>query len=112
MKLKVVNLSDKESEVAIQVIHESKYIMNKVPLFILSPFTLHKQNKERVGIIIKRMITDEKFVKNSGIAKDRLEMIILGASGFALWRRGWVMRIQWCLQIIAAILMVKILWVL
>lgn len=95
---------------AMGMAHQAKEIMLPVPFFILSPFSLHRQNEKRMIFVIRGMITDANFIEKSGVEKDRLEMILLGVAGFEVWKRGWAMRIQWIFQVLALIMLGQILW--
>jgi hypothetical protein len=109
-KLETLKLSKQESYIAMGMAHQAKEIMLPVPFFILFPFSLHRQNEELMIFVIRGMIADANFVKKSGVEKDRLEMILLGVAGFEVWKRGWVMRIQWIFQVLALIMLGQILW--
>lgn len=108
--MEAVKLTEQEVHWANAMARQARQIMNPVPIFILSPYTLHRMNEQKMIHVIKGMVSDPNFVAQTGVQKDRLEMILVGVAGFELWKRGWAMRIQWVLQVVAIITGLQILW--
>lgn len=87
--------------------------MQPVPFFILFPSSIHEDNRMKVTSIVEQVLADETFkttLVKDGMSVQKLEYITKGVSAYELWKRGWMMRGQWVLQILALILLGNIVW--
>jgi hypothetical protein len=112
--LAYLNLSNDEIKFAYGIQKMTAYLLIPTPLFILSPISIDFKNQVRVSTTINHLLKDPCFVKAAidslKINQNRLEMIVMGASCFELWKRYILMRIQWVLQILALLVFAGVLW--
>lgn len=107
------DLSDNDLLFAEAVKVEVRGWLRPVPFFVLSPSSIHDMNKKHIDQVLKKMLEDKIFVDKmakSNIIMPKLEFIMRGASEYEIWKRGWMMRGQWFLQVIALIVIWNIAW--
>ena len=98
-------LSKEETEFALAVQKQVRQLLCPVPFFIWSPGELNHLNQEKVKEAITTMLSNPSFIQgicvDGGIDPLKVAPIMLGASGFELWKRNMMMKAQWVLQFVA-----------
>jgi hypothetical protein len=70
-------------------------VLNPTPWFIFSPYLIHRKNKRKVNELIYAIAEEPRFRDPKNL------LIVTQVCDSVLFWRGWMMRIQWCIQIIA-----------
>lgn len=94
-----------ELEFILALQKEVQSLMHPVPVFIFSPSRLSDNNRERVMAKMQLNIMAKTF---DGIDEDklytipdpRIAEIVDDVSMWELWRRSFLMRLQWMLQLL------------
>ena len=102
----VPDITQEELKFASKASKKVQEILLPVPYFIFSPYSIHDQNFARVNIWVSLVLSDRD---NPFPNSDRLRTILIGIASLEVWKRGWLLRIQWFLQIIALLLMWRVL---
>ena len=75
-----------------------KGILIPIPWFIIYPGRIHNSNVRLLASLIEHTSKEPSFVNNP-----KNKEVLFRICVFILFWRGWMMRIQWCIQIIAII---------
>lgn len=87
--------------------------LQPVPFFIFSPSSIHEKNRTVVIDFVSRMLADETFkaaLAKDGMPPQKLELILKSVSTHELWKRCWMMRCQWILQVLTLAVLWNIIW--
>ena len=102
-----VGLSDLENDLFWAVVGHTKRCMHKIPWFILSVPVLHDCNLDIGRALLNEGVKNSFFIdshfktKYESVDKKRYECIVVVAVNMVVINRGWLMRLQWLLQMIA-----------
>jgi len=104
-----MQLNNSELEFASWVQEQAHQLLHPIPFFLVFPSVIHARNIKAVEAFIEEKLHDAEFmiaVVKNGVNPENIVGIMMGATGFELWKRAAVMRLQWFLEIIA----VAIIW--
>ena len=107
--MKIINLSGEEIKFAINVDKILNIFLIPVPFFIVSVSLLNYRNTEIINSLISELENNEEFIAESKINKDRFGLLLTSTAKIVLWKRSWMMRLQWILQIIAITITIMML---
>ena len=96
------NLKDIEHDLFWDVVSHTKKYMHKIPWFILSVLVLNELNIQAGQILLNKVFFESPFKdKYVSVDPDRYEYIVVASANMVVINRGWLMRLQWILQILA-----------
>jgi len=107
-----MQLNKSELEFACWVQEQANKLLHPVPFILIFPSVIHARNIKAIEVFIEEKLHDVEFmigVVKCGVNPDNIVGIMMGATGFELWKRATVMRLQWLLEIITLIIIISIL---
>lgn len=110
--MKLEPLTHREEDFLIATSDGFQGLLEPVPWFIISPSNIHQVNKSIVNRAITFLLKDQEFLAEAKIDSSKIVFLLEMAGAWVLWKRGWFMRIQWVLQILSIVFLIKMLfWV-